>query len=371
MFLSSLAYYLVAKKEFLTQKDLCTIAVAVAAAAATKLSALLITPLITLVILDRLSWKIKENLVPLIKSFFVFLFSLAALSQIPPEVVIAQIKTTQTSYGDQKVYDSFFNGIVSPNLYIGIFLLMLLFLVSKAIIALRNDKSFYKRDYLYIFLTLIISIAYLLLTIKMGAAYITIYFTVISFLLPLGVLVLGHINIYLRYVVGVLFLVLSIILNFNSILSPQPYAISWNSYYMKEVDPNIIRYLSVREVLKTKLKKPEEYKDKLKILKDYRIPSPYGIFSKNIFEINVFDNMDTVSGEQEYDLIGLYKKGVAFLTDSEFKDLINNVDSKIALQYKDHRKAVNNLLLKKQFNNVYYKVLLEDEDYVYYIPTSH
>jgi len=140
---------------------------------------------------------------------------------------------------------------------------------------------------------------------------------------------------------------------------------------MKEVDPSIIRYLSVREVLKTKLKTPEEYKDKLKILKDYRIPSPYGIFSKNIFEINVFDNMDTVSGEQEYDLIGLYKKGVAFLTDSEFKDLINNVDSKIALQYKDHRKAVNNLLLKKQFNNVYYEVLLEDEDYVYYIPTSH
>ena len=53
------------------------------------------------------------------------------------------------------------------------------------------------------------------------------------------------------------------------------------------------------------------------------------------------------------------------------RHLINNVDSKIALQYKDHRKAVNNLLLKKKFNNVYYEVLLEDEDYVYYIPTSH
>ena len=371
MFLSSLAYYLVAKKEFLTQKDLCTIAMVVAAAAATKLSALLITPLITLVILDRLSWKIKENLAPLVKSFFVFLFSLAALSQIPPKAVIAQIKTTQTSYGDQKVYDSFLNGVVSPNLYIGIFLLTLLFLVCKTIIALRNDRNFYKRDYLYVCLALVISITYLLLSIKMGTMYITIYFTVISFLLPLGILALEYIsNIYLRYVVGSSFLVLSLFLNVHSIFSTELNHLSWNTYYVKADDPAIIRDLSIREVLKTKLKTPEEYTDKLKILKDYQVPSPYGIFSKNIFEVNIFDNVN-LAPTVEYDLIGLYKKGVAFLTDSEFKDLINNVDSKIALQYKDHRKAVNNLLLKKQFNNVYYKVLLEDEDYVYYIPTSH
>ena len=205
----------------------------------------------------------------------------------------------------------------------------------------------------------------------MGTMYITIYFTVISFLLPLGILALEYIsNIYLRYVVGSSFLVLSLFLNVHSIFSTELNHLSWNTYYVKADDPAIIRDLSIREVLKTKLKTPEEYTDKLKILKDYQVPSPYGIFSKNIFEVNIFDNVN-LAPTVEYDLIGLYKKGVAFLTDSEFKDLINNVDSKIALQYKDHRKAVNNLLLKKQFNNVYYEVLLEDEDYVYYIPTSH
>lgn len=370
MFLSSLAYYVAAKKEFLTQKDLYKIAVAVAAAAATKLSALLITPLITLIILDRLSWKIKENFKPLIKSFLAFLFSLAALSQIPPKAVLAQIKLTQTSFGDQSIYDSFFNGIVSPNLYAGLFLLTLLFLVCQAIIALKNDENFYKRDYLYIFLALSIVISYLLLTIKMGLMYITIYFTVISFLLPLGILVLERINIYLRYVVGVLFLVSSIILNYNSVFSKQPDVISWNSYYMKEVDPSIVKYLSVRELLKTKLKNPKEYKDKLKILKDYRIPTPYGIYTKNIFEINVFDNINTVPGQYNFDLIGLYKKGVAFITDSEFNDLVKKVDPKIELQYKEHRKIVEDLVLKKQFNNVTYRLLYEDEDYVYYVETS-
>ncbi len=372
MFLSALAYYLTAQKEFLTQKDLYTIAVAVAAAAATKLSAMLITPLITLVILDRLSWKIKENLVPLLKSFFVFLFALAALSQIPPKAVIAQIKMTQTNFGqDLGVYRVFLYGIVSSNLHIAVFLLTLLGLLYKAIIPLKNDMDFYKRDYLYIFLTLVISIVYLVVSIKMGSMYITIYFTVISFLLPLGVLALEHVNIYLRYVIGVLFLATSVFLNFNLIFSTESIHLSWNTYYVKAVDPTIIRDLSIREVLKAKLKNPDEYKGKLKILRDYQVPAPYSSLRRNVIETCVFNNINMASGQYEYDLIGLYKKGVAFITDSEFNDLINNVDPKVALQYKNHRKTINDFLLKKQFNNVNYRLLLEEEDYVYYIAVSH
>ena len=371
MFLSALSYYLTARKEFLTQKDLYIIAVAVAAAAATKLSALLITPLITLVILDRLSWKIKENFVPLIKSFFVFLFSLAALSQIPPKAVIAQIKMTQTNFGqDFGVFRVFLYGIVFPNLHIIIFLVTFLCLVYKAIIALRDDRNFYKRDYLYIFLALIISIVYLVLTIKMGTMYISIYFTVISFLLPLGVLAFEHINIYLRHVIGVVFLATSIFLNFDLIFSSNLNNRPWNTYSVKAADPATIRDLSIREVLKAKLKNPDEYKDKLKILRDCQVPSPYSSLRRNVIETCVFGNIDVVSGKQEYDLIGLYKKDIAFITDSEFNDLIKKVDSKIALQYKNHRKAVNDFLLKKQFNNVNYQLLLENEDYLYYVSNS-
>jgi hypothetical protein len=170
MFLSSLAFYIAARKEFLTQKDLYKIAIIVAASGATKLSGLLITPAIMLVILDRLSWKLnKENIISLIKSFLVFVVSLAALSQIPIKVVLKQIKTTQTSYGDVGIYDSFMQGIVYPNLHISIFLITASCLAYKAITSIKNDTFFYKRDYLYILLTLIIAIIYLLLTIKNGS----------------------------------------------------------------------------------------------------------------------------------------------------------------------------------------------------------
>ena len=139
---------------------------------------------------------------------------------------------------------------------------------------------------------------------------------------------------------------------------------------MKAADPATIRDLSIREVLKAKLKNPDEYKDKLKILRDCQVPSPYSSLRRNVIETCVFGNIDVVSGKQEYDLIGLYKKDIAFITDSEFNDLIKKVDSKIALQYKNHRKAVNDFLLKKQFNNVNYQLLLENEDYLYYVSNS-
>ena len=225
-------------------------------------------------ILDRLSWKFnKENITYLIKSFFVFLFSLFILSQMSPKGVIAQIKQTQTSSGVYSgIYDSFLNGIVSTNLHIVVFLFLFLGLLGKAIMALTNYTKFLKKDFLYIVLCLVISIDYLLFSIKMGSLYITIYFTVISFLLPLGIIILDHTNIYLRYIVSTLLLVLNIFLNFNTIFSTSPYSLSWNVYYTKAADPTIVKALAIQELLKTKLKNPSEYKNKLKILRDYQDP---------------------------------------------------------------------------------------------------
>jgi hypothetical protein len=367
MFLSSLAFYIAARKEFLTQKDLYKIAIIVAASGATKLSGLLITPAIMLVILDRLSWKLnKENIISLIKSFLVFVVSLAALSQIPIKVVLKQIKTTQTSYGDVGIYDSFMQGIVYPNLHISIFLITASCLAYKAITSIKNDTFFYKRDYLYILLTLIIAIIYLLLTIKMGAAYITIYFTVISFLLPLGLLALNSISTRFRYIAGVLFLSTSIFLNFNSMFPNTVGALSWNIFYVKNSSSEIKEALAIRESLKTKLKQPSEYKDNLKILKHYQAPSPYSSFRKNVLEVTFFSNIHLMLKRYDYDLIGLYKKSTAFLPDAEFNDLVQRVDPEIAMQYQNDREAIKNFLLEKKINNINYEILLETENYIYY-----
>lgn len=375
MFFSSLTFYFAVRKPILTKRDLFLIAISMSATAATKLSGLLILPAIGLVIADRFFWKVsKENLINAAFFILVFFGGLVILSQVRISVFLGQIEKTQTNYGNQTILqDLVLNGIVYKTLNTTIFIIMFFGILIKYLKQRKESDIFYREDFIYILFTVVLSIVYLVATIKMGTTYIVIYFTTISFFLTLGVLPLEYLTKKVKYISGISLVIFNIVFNWHHIVSDgrANNYISWNSYYKKSQDKEIKKQLFVQKFLQQKIGSPSQYKDGLNIIREKQLPLIYSSLNEGVSsDIIVYNNFEEIINRtwlpKAYDIIGIYKNGIAFMKEEEFIKLTKFADKKIALQYEKHRNLVKEFVKSKSLNGSRYDILFEDDVNIYF-----
>ncbi|MDG1436739.1 MAG: hypothetical protein P8P83_03010 [Rickettsiaceae bacterium] len=375
MFFSSLTFYCTARKIALTKKDLALIAVLMAMTAATKLNGLLILPVVSLLIADRLYWRVnRQNLINAIYFISILFMSIVFLSQMEISVVLNQIEKTQTNYGNElSLQNLLLDGIVSKTLHPFIFIAMLFGILVQCL-KQRQENRPRQRDFIYILFTFVLSIIYLVLTIKMGAFFMVVYFTAVSFLLVLGVLPLEYLCKKFKYILGVLILIINIVGNWHQIVLSKDNisnSVFWNSYYKKSQDKKIKEQLLSQKILQQKLGSPDSYKNGLCILREKQVPLIYSSLKQNVAcDIRVYSNLEEVLNRKwlvkVYDVIAIYKKGIAFLNEDEFTKLTESADNNIALQYKKHRDLVQEFVETKTLKNVKYDIFFEEGDVIYF-----
>lgn len=379
MFFSSLSFYLTARKQHFEKKDLTWIAITLAAAGGTKLSGLLISPLIALILLDRFKWKInKKNLKAGVHFISIFLPSLIFFSN--PKLFFApfspsiwksysqtmseQLIKVQTNFGDttsvtEKIKQAI-SGSASVDIYI--FPILISGLLFQSITA-TNKKKYYKRDFLYIAITLILAAAYLIHKVQMGCHYITIYYTAVSFLLPIGAFFLEKIRNSTALILGLFLLISNIFLNKNFIMDSP---IGFNAYFSKAQTPKTQRMISLQKELQDKvaIQSPK----KLYILREYTTPPIYSNIRPEIEEALAFDNIHIVSKvhSEPYDIIGFDKSASALINEEAFKVLTEKCDSSVAESLGENRRFIKNFLETKTLNSENYSILLEKDEYIFF-----
>lgn len=229
MFFSALTFWLAARKETLAPKDCYWIAVSMAAAIATKLSALLIAPILLLIVADRFSWRLNQkNLGIAVRSFLIAAVSYLALAQ--PDIEYTRWFMNNTKVDFKALvdkYGGFLDGIVQPTLPWFVFWFVLFGILTTGVLSWKKGSAFFRKDYLYIFWGLVLVIGYLVLI----TSEIERFFTGVSFLLPLGVLVLAHFNKRLKYLFGMCIVLISYVFNGYAMSSREN---TWNTFYVKK-----------------------------------------------------------------------------------------------------------------------------------------
>lgn len=211
MFFAILTVYYAVKKNDLIKKDLYSVVFALALAGGTKLSGLLITPFIGLACLTRMKKETllnyKENI---IKPFLLFVFLLILF--LSPALFFSPIchpcfanfksamayayNNTHTNSGGYSWEDGLVYGILQGTMPEVVFFLLFLGLLLNCF---SRNKQIIK-DSISAILTLIIVSTYLIFNIKMGAPYITNYFTCVSFLLLWGILYVAQFRLSYPFV---------------------------------------------------------------------------------------------------------------------------------------------------------------------------
>ena len=249
---------------------------------------------------------------------------------------------------------------------------MLVAILAKAVM-LRNkhNQVFYNRDFLYIFVTIIITILYLIHTVKWKHYFTASYFTTISIFLTLGVIILDGLKHRIKYIIGSFILLTNLFLNWHSTFLSSAKEefdfdnLSWNAYYVKKKNDTINSQLEIQKLLKERIKDPKFRKAELKVLRHFRTPPPYSILRENVSEDLIYFH-PLKSFKDSYDVIGFNRRSVAFMTEEEFKDFVQLSSPNIAKIYIEHREDIQKFLKEQTFNGNSYRVILDRDNILFY-----
>lgn len=372
MFLAMLSTYFAARKEQMERKDLIQVSLCMAMAAATKLSGLLIAPLVTLLVFDRYRWSFrKEALKDYGLGMVVFALATLLLGQYNKRELLSQIKLTQTNQGAYVgPYLSFFQGIANLSLPSSIFFTLLAALFFESWRRWKRGEARAK-DPLYFLISLGFISLYLIFTVKMGNFYISTYFTSVAFLLPLGMLAFHFFPTHYRPYPAIAFVLLSLFLNKERIIvaDGHDYPVSWNAYYLKARSPKIQKELAVQQKLREQLAPFIATITPFEIFRDYRVPGPCSILDQGARDVITYDNFH-IYPQKAYDLIGLSKSSHAFLDKESFHKQFGNIAPKSLEGFTKNRQWVQNFIKTQKLEGTNYQVLFEDESLIYYLKQS-
>lgn len=366
-FFASLSIYLVLSVKEITPKNVSIIAFILAIASATKITGLMICPIIGLLLLKKMNFKLNMFNV---KIMFIFTFVLISCWFIlyNPFLVFSLFEITiwnefilNFSHGfstininileNMSVLEKFKEGIAGYTLhYITILLLLSLF-IFEVIIRYNNDEDY--QTLLLIFIGLLIIIIFLFFNVKHGLVYISNYFTATNYLLLLGFIIFKRIDKVLFIPIITIVISLNFYFNYSKFNHPQTGYFSF--FYTIE---NSKKEQRLKEEIYIKLSKYKIDKNtKLNILREYNALELFSSIRNNINQVVSFVNFHKVKDQLKYyDLI-----------------LLNKSDNKLKVPIKTSRmntKYINNLIKTKQFNDVKYEVIFENNTHLILISNN-
>ena len=363
-FFCILAFYLTIRNDILEKKDLKYLAITLSACIGTKLSTAIIFPLIGMLLIDRYNFKInKENIkksldFSIYLLFFSILFSNPSLFLSPFKHSLFNDYVTnisyylnhiKTNYGDGS---SFLDNLINfPSYYFNKYVMMLFLgmLLAKVIFDIKYSKK-NKFDFLYIFVFIIVSSAYLIFHVKMGAFYIANYFFSLSFLLLLSLIALDNLSRKIKYITLIVLLILNIVFAVKNTSCLQ--------FFLKKHNENTKNLLESQKEMQNLV---GDSKQKLNILADHRAPMIYSGFNKNITVISLFDNINIVknypSKDQYFDYILLHRDSIVMSNDNDFNEKINYASPNIKNNLTESRDIVNKLLKDNIFMGFKYELI--------------
>ena len=375
MFFTALTYYLAIICKKSDKKSIFIVAFSFAVAVATKITALLLGPLIFLILAEKFNWKInKKNIITGLKFLGIFTLSFLYLAQINIPIFISNIKVLLLATSLETPSELLLRGVATYTLHPITFVIVLTGLLA-IYLPIRNKQTRMPKDFLFIFLTLTASAAYLVFTVKSGSWYVCYYFAVVSFLLPLGVLYLDRFKVQTKYALGLGMVFLNVILNFNNIIGFEKNweKITWNIYYMKPKDELIVNKISSQDNILKIINNSSCSLKQLNIIRDYFSIAVYSPLRTNILvkeSIVVEDWPNALKRQhnvEHWDILGFDKRTVGFLSEHGVIAYLKNWAPPAVARFKKDRIFVQNFLKHKSINGCRYKILWEDKNLVYFV----
>ena len=368
-FFCILAFYLTIRNDILEKKDLKYLAITLSACIGTKLSTAIIFPLIGMLLIDRYNFKInKENIkkslyFSIYLLFFSILFTNPSLFLSPFKHSLFNDYVTnisyylnhiKTNYGDG---GSFLDNLINfSSSYFNKYVMMLFLgmLLAKVIFDIKYSKK-NKFDFLYIFVFIIVSSAYLIFHVKMGAFYIANYFFSLSFLLLLSLIVLDNLSKKIKYTTLIVLLILNIVFIINN------NRINYHlEFFLKKHNENTKNLLESQKEMQNLV---GDSKQKLNILADYIAPMIYSGFNKNITAITLFNNINiarhNLLKDQYFDYILLHRDSIVMSNDNDFNEKINYASPDVKNNWIESRDIVNKLLKNNIFMDLEYQLIYD------------
>jgi hypothetical protein len=368
-FFVTLTFYLTIRHDNLSKQDLKYIALSLAAVIGTKLSGLLLAPLIGVFLCDRFGWKVnRENLGNLL--YFCKFFIPASILLVNPSLLLApfgwhlftdyavalnyHLDKIQISYSTPLEFiEHFTSAIVKPFLNIYTLAFICLCFIAKFFTDAKLQDR--RLDFFYIFVFLLASSIYLVNHVKMGSAYTSIYFSSYAFLLLLPLTILGRFKVF-----GVASLLLllagSVYINFGNIKNS--YLGPWNNYHSN----NTQSLLQERQKLIAVVGDSESYQPKLYVLSDYQAPMIYSDFTKNVSVTILYGDISNILDRNisyHFNFILLHKNTKAFMSDEKFNQSLEGMDSKIKQTQITSRHTVKQLQSTGAFKGQTYALVYE------------
>ena len=360
-FFASLAIYLTLIVKEIDTRSIIKIALSIAFAGATKVTGLMVLPIVGLLLLKKLNFRLNISNFKFILLFMFILISIWWILYNPLLVFSFFDKKlwsdfiTNFTYGFStinvnvlesiSIFEKLENGIASGTFHWSITLLLLLLLLIEIFIRYKKNEDY--QTLLMIFLGLFVIVMFLCINVKNGVSYIVNYFTIANYLFLLGFVLLNRINKKVSLVIIIGLVSLNFCLNFKNFNDPLfGYFSSFNSIEntkkKQEINERIYSLL---------LKYGINQKTKLNIIREYNALELFSSMRKNISQVVSFINFHSVKEQLEYyDLISLN---------------IGEEDIKVSPEIaKLDQEEIENLIKTKRLKNIEYEILYKDEKYL-------
>lgn len=375
VFFSMMAVYIIVREKTFERKDLRLALCFFSLAMATKVSAVVIAPLLVMLILARYNWRITWYNVKvwLCEAFLAILVMAAGMSPIivlaPLDFRLAKqsigILTTfwMNNQGHADMLSNFTKSItITFTSGMAIFLcICLLILIVKGIKILRCDRnSVLGWDYIIFPFGYYLGMIYLSLTIPTEPDYVFAYATAISFVLPMGLLVFDDMRkTYYKKIVVVIMMAVFLYQTCFHVVN-----IKTGAYY------NILKCFQNKEnsaVEQDNIISMQNVVENLDIpIVNYYIDIRGPV---NFYSHYEYDNIgywqvlrDDLGDYQDEDvnLIVLSKRCIGFYSETEFERIIYHMSPQKQEQLILDRNARQNLLINRQYLGEKWDMIYED-----------
>ncbi|MFP3154173.1 hypothetical protein LQZ18_07010 [Lachnospiraceae bacterium ZAX-1] len=367
-FFCMLACYWTAKENAMDRKKLFYVLLSLAAACATKLTAIIIVPTLGLLIFSRFNWSFSmKNLVLWLKAFIpaavigIFLLSPAFIfAPIAPQYAkdsfhLIKVYVSLAQGGDVSFFDNIYNFLHAYS-FMPIVILLLTGVFIKAFMAFRGEKRNF--DFFCYASGFTSSILIFCALIKHGSLYVILYSFSIGCLWSLGVLALNYLPH--RYLIKWACIMLVV----------GQVAFMGGNVWLKK-DNNILKYYQNRVSAETEIEEYKQIRETMfersktfSLVQDVRFrylisPLKYKNVQSKMIE-NDFGSLSYENVDIAYILLD--KQAVGFLPENNFLSAIATLDGEQQEQYQRDRASRKQLVQNGSYNDHQYELLLETDN---------
>lgn len=359
MFFSMLSFYFVASSAEITRQTMRNIGLSLAACAGTKLSGLLIAPVVGLMLIsrtgipkDKASWLLYLYLaLVFIGSFIIFANPALVISPFVHHIFSRYIQNINyflhnVHNGNNTPILERFTGATTSN-FGHMYLLPLCVLGFLSNLLNKKDGS---KDLIIIFACLLFLYLFLIFFVESAVLYISLYFTSIIFLVILGLS--GFYGKISRPIVAFTLISFIFLLPFGYKNTPfQPLA-----YFQKYESQAVL----IDEMMLIKTKIDADNLEKLLIYQDFTLPQIYGgLKDKNKRTMPIYYNLgDNLTFSPDFII---FDKNIPSFDEEKLKEHIKNESETIKKTLIEDRNLRVRLLDRGVFNNSRYKVVYQSD----------